>query len=50
MALILVIRLFQYNPDMTLHPGMYRIVVVVVVGSVGGWLVRGVCVSTNMHE
>ena len=23
MALILVIRLFQYNPDMTLHPGGY---------------------------
>ncbi len=23
MALILVIRLFQYNPDMTLHPGTY---------------------------
>jgi len=23
MALILVIRLCQYNPDMTLHPGTY---------------------------
>jgi hypothetical protein len=39
MALILVIRLFQYNPDMTLHPGesvsIVEMCVCMVVGAMG---------------